>query len=148
MLRFNNTRKIHLFLLKTISIHLMLRFNGFISNIRHSLFIFQYILCYGSTSKLYQHACRVYRFQYILCYGSTVRAWQFWQQEEKISIHLMLRFNLPHLSAAVFAIIFQYILCYGSTLVISNIDVCRTKFQYILCYGSTNPTLDLSRILR
>ena len=109
---------------------------------------------------IYQRSmvCLLQEFQYILCYGSTRKPAGIWKKqsnfntsyvtvqrfliaifrtEKVISIHLMLRFNLPHLSAAVFAIIFQYILCYGSTLVISNIDVCRTKFQYILCYGST-----------
>ena len=115
MLRFNNTRKIHLFLLKTISIHLMLRFNGFISNIRHSLFIFQYILCYGSTEKLQlvSQSKQYFNTSYV-----TVQLPSF------ISMLVgFIDFNTSYVTVQPCAR--------------GNFGNRRKKFQYILCYGST-----------
>ena len=54
-----------------------------------------------------------------------------------ISIHPMLRFNVPAGAALSFEPGFQYILCYGSTAFVSAADIVNLKFQYILCYGST-----------
>ena len=105
--------------------------------------IYLSLLAYFNTSYVtVQQILVIKRLKFLMNFNTSYVTVQrfliaIFRTEKVISIHLMLRFNLPHLSAAVFAIIFQYILCYGSTLVISNIDVCRTKFQYILCYGST-----------
>ena len=115
MLRFNTVVRSKIPTEYCISIHPMLRFN---SN-RFSIFylwhkhfntsyvtvqpvdvvgvlfvvVFQYILCYGSTSGDSGYSTNSNRFQYILCYGSTYK---------------------PDAIAAHFDG-FQYILCYGST---------------------------------
>ena len=71
----------------------MLRFN--INNPDGSILItkFQYILCYGSTSKQRTGIKTAQKFQYILCYGSTIPNSRNKNMALTISIHPMLRFN-------------------------------------------------------
>ncbi len=71
MLRFNLLCWLRLSLRSRISIHPMLRFNNDLVACKIFVFVFQYILCYGSTSSLYLA-----------------------QESKEISIHPMLRFNL------------------------------------------------------
>ena len=49
----------------------MLRFNEKQEQQEITPDIFQYILCYGSTPRLYRSQRQTQAFQYILCYGST-----------------------------------------------------------------------------
>ena len=142
-----------------ISIHLMLRFNSWASVWFCPWKKFQYILCYGSTLQGCTALKRVTGFQYILCYGSTYcdnKTWihsrisihlmlrfnvsnkHFAYNRSQISIHLMLRFNIKSDIQRNNSKKFQYILCYGSTSPPSSGLGLVTSFQYILCYGSTN----------
>ena len=158
MLRFNIVGVIGGFFFLSISIHLMLRFNFFAlfhvqigqkfqyilcygstyfpSSVDFKILLFQYILCYGSTNLCSQQIQIVPAFQYILCYGSTM-VYQFVKITLRISIHLMLRFNLNSSPYCSNECRFQYILCYGSTLTSQRKLDCVVEFQYILCYGST-----------
>ena len=72
----------------------MLWFNDLNIILKNLIFIFQYILCYGSTFLENRISGIPLPFQYILCYGSTIFVT-----------------SLTRLS-----ILFQYILCYGSTI--------------------------------
>ena len=55
----------------------MLRFNDPESFPTEDFFVFQYILCYGSTGLIYQIILGGIEFQYILCYGSTLALMHF-----------------------------------------------------------------------
>ena len=59
-------------ILNFISIHLMLWFNHIFTTFRFCCMLFQYILCYGSTTSMPFPASPFTTFQYILCYGSTL----------------------------------------------------------------------------
>ena len=50
----------------------MLRFNEVYIDARDISAVFQYILCYGSTSAIGGFILKLILFQYILCYGSTL----------------------------------------------------------------------------
>ena len=89
-----------------ISIHPMLRFNIFSRAFKQSLTAFQYILCYGSTSKS--------QISPVLLI---------------ISIHPMLRFNSTEQSSSGKGIPFQYILCYGSTITLTEIRKFQKDFN-------------------
>ena len=136
----------------------MLRFNSWASVWFCPWKKFQYILCYGSTLQGCTALKRVTGFQYILCYGSTYcdnKTWihsrisihlmlrfnvsnkHFAYNRSQISIHLMLRFNIKSDIQRNNSKKFQYILCYGSTSPPSSGLGLVTSFQYILCYGST-----------
>ena len=100
---------------KKISIHLMLRFNQSSSHSQPSSSIFQYILCYGSTTYGGKDRPLISSFQYILCYGST-----FIKTIVRITIY---DFNTSYVTVQQLKALekfgifpeFQYILCYGST---------------------------------
>ena len=136
MLRFNKISGFFSCWGNLISIHPMLRFNGFRNELCGRSNAFQYILCYGSTDAVYQERKYGRRFQYILCYGSTIKRYvpinikidfntsyvtvQLFvrlvgHSANSISIHPMLRFNFLVIRVGTKLSEFQYILCYGST---------------------------------
>ena len=136
MLRFNLPNGEYVPVLIDISIHLMLRFNaaGFRGDIDSVWF--QYILCYGSTSRIFMpHSCAIYfNTSYVTVQRfKDVQPW-----------NALLDFNTSYVTVQRTVTIklefipeFQYILCYGSTFPINILHTIVLKFQYILCYGST-----------
>ena len=97
-----------------ISIHLMLRFIAYLASVCASSTSFQYISCYGLSSKHYRKCHKIsyfntshvtvyrgthsvdfglcIRFQYISCYGLSPHSVSLFGTIQAISIHLMLRF--------------------------------------------------------
>ena len=120
----------------SISIHPMLRFNCLGRWIVQGIRAFQYILCYGSTSWIWNvlkspkyfntsyvtvQPCRFCNFSDLLqnfntSYVTVQRGGiPTLDNPEGISIHPMLRFNKKLAEIRKAATEFQYILCYGST---------------------------------
>jgi len=62
-------------------------------NIDADLFLFQYILCFGSSLKVTANSWTVGAFQYILCFGSRQLQAANCQKKHKVSIHPMFRFK-------------------------------------------------------
>ena len=115
MLRFNIPFKKMEGFFYGISIHLMLRFNNYKMLVLFGRQRFQYILCYGSTLILLECKISIGNFNtsYVTVQRKSKNQLLIFR---KISIHLMLRFNIldPEVISGVSR--FQYILCYGSTI--------------------------------
>ena len=121
----------------------MLRFNNMVSSGQAFLKVFQYILCYGSTVFISAIGVQFLYFNtsyvtvqllkkffiklykkisiHLMLRFNIMRSFA-WQSTIKISIHLMLRFNKATWSYIVDIGIFQYILCYGSTTFVDGIE--------------------------
>ena len=98
---------------------------------------FQYILCCGSTSDVNNFNSIPEAFQYILCCGSTGTSYTETNMESRISIHLMLWFNLKVWLTNIHfqRISIHLMLWFNCTH--RRMGTSLSKFQYILCCGST-----------
>ena len=119
MLRFNRSNNRICIVYIFISIHLMLRFNSLKEAVEWLVYPFQYILCCGSTlNMLFSWILRVNFNTSYVAVQPRVRNTPY--LIKKISIHLMLRFNLHCKNNHTLEFVFQYILCCGSTFIMSQ----------------------------
>ncbi len=140
-----------------VSIHHMCRFKDMLPCLTRSQFVFQYIICVGSSLYILIKKDIIARFQYIICVGS-----RFISSRSRKCYRC---FNTSYVSVQALlgmcntlkSQMFQYIICVGSRVVFKSsvlgflsfntsyvsVQVITTSpctfislFQYIICVGS------------